>query len=405
MKNPYDFVPFEGGNPKRDYESNGQEIFNRADAHSGHIACELQTETPLFIHGEGQQGEEQRAFYRRNGNFTIPATSIKGMIRSIAEVVSDSCMSVVAQEYDMLGNARLANNHFRTYRRNNISRQTFENMHARIDMKTRIPDGYNTCESREHLCLCCALFGMSESGDESDDTKSAIGSRVFFTDAKNVEIKENVPRMLPEPSGGPHPWHKLFYFDNRGNGQCLGRKFYYHHRDYQQTLDLSCRNARRTIFIDAIEGKFTFEVRFENLSCEELSTLLYSLELSRNFEDENEPGMRHHLGYAKPYGLGTAKITITSLKLETNEESGPARFLKYNLDNSHLIDKDSAWWRSMAEKAWGDPPRPNSAGSRTKLEQILAWPQRENFMYPDFNWFRGRTAGRITLEEYQRGVR
>lgn len=53
-------------------------------------------------------------------------------------------------------------------------------------------------------------------------------------------------------------------------------------------------------------------------------------------------------------------------------------------DDSHLINKDQNWLRMLAYKAWGDPPRPNSAITRSKFEQI---------------WVAGRLLRKCTIRE------
>ncbi|MCI5167763.1 MAG: hypothetical protein D3903_17155, partial [Candidatus Electrothrix sp. GM3_4] len=72
----------------------------------GRIICRLKTETPLFIGAEGKKAEEQDSEqekeqakkvenYRLNGALAIPATSLRGMISSLAEAASNSAMRVL----------------------------------------------------------------------------------------------------------------------------------------------------------------------------------------------------------------------------------------------------------------------------------------------------------------------
>lgn len=89
--NPYNFVPFgisiKLPSPK---ESNEKEI-------SGKIECVLTCLTPLFIGGKRE--EQQNAptkiyFFESNGQITIPASSLRGMVRSVIEAITQSCFSV-----------------------------------------------------------------------------------------------------------------------------------------------------------------------------------------------------------------------------------------------------------------------------------------------------------------------
>ncbi len=68
----------------------------------GRIICRLETETPLFIGAEDEKAEEQDPEkakkvknYRLNGDLAIPATSLRGMISSLAEAASNSAMRVL----------------------------------------------------------------------------------------------------------------------------------------------------------------------------------------------------------------------------------------------------------------------------------------------------------------------
>ncbi|MCI5126447.1 MAG: hypothetical protein D3925_18700, partial [Candidatus Electrothrix sp. AR5] len=74
---------------------------NRAFYH-GRIVCRLETETSLFIGAEGGKREENDSAeptdvdnYRLNERLAIPATSLRGMISSLAEAASNSAMRVL----------------------------------------------------------------------------------------------------------------------------------------------------------------------------------------------------------------------------------------------------------------------------------------------------------------------
>lgn len=69
---------------------------------SGEIVCELEVITPLCVAERPKTDEEDetsrtKPFFRLDGEPCIPATSLKGMIRSVAEALTDSCMPVLTQ--------------------------------------------------------------------------------------------------------------------------------------------------------------------------------------------------------------------------------------------------------------------------------------------------------------------
>ncbi len=81
----------------RDQTDDGEQLYH------GRIVCRLATETPTFI-GAGEDNEPIEAQeespkllknYRLNGEIAIPATSLRGMVSSLAETASNSAMRVL----------------------------------------------------------------------------------------------------------------------------------------------------------------------------------------------------------------------------------------------------------------------------------------------------------------------
>ena len=63
------------------------------------MTCTLTTETPLFISGNKvkthKNGHEEYEFYKKSGKYTIPGSSMRGMVRSIYEAVTNSSFSIL----------------------------------------------------------------------------------------------------------------------------------------------------------------------------------------------------------------------------------------------------------------------------------------------------------------------
>ena len=102
---PYHFVPFEQPSPKdrltveQYMKEPGQATHAvwKPGTHSGRIVCRLETVTPIFI-GSHRDDSKQRACvnnYRLNGEIAIPATSLRGMVSSLAEAASNSALRVL----------------------------------------------------------------------------------------------------------------------------------------------------------------------------------------------------------------------------------------------------------------------------------------------------------------------
>jgi len=92
--NPYNFV--HPGEPAKKEPPVGHHKF---EGLSGKIVCTLKTLTPIFIPdsefvekevGEGKYHKILK-FYRVNEELCLPPTSLKGMVRSVAEAASNSC--------------------------------------------------------------------------------------------------------------------------------------------------------------------------------------------------------------------------------------------------------------------------------------------------------------------------
>jgi hypothetical protein len=92
--NPYNFVRPGKPSERKPYVSH-----KKFTGLSGVIVCKLRTLTPMFTPdpkttSPGDDGKRNMKFFKANGELAIPGSSLKGMIRSVAEAVSNSCFSV-----------------------------------------------------------------------------------------------------------------------------------------------------------------------------------------------------------------------------------------------------------------------------------------------------------------------
>lgn len=88
--NPYNFVSLGEKVERKPYEKG--EL-------SGSLRCTINVHTPLFITGDKVSGEDEHCkyqFFRTPDEVpTIPATSIKGAVRSVFETITNSCMCIM----------------------------------------------------------------------------------------------------------------------------------------------------------------------------------------------------------------------------------------------------------------------------------------------------------------------
>lgn len=226
----------------------------RVGQFSGRIECSLETIKRVTSKSfeESIEGRIDERIY---------GSTLKGMIRSVAEAVSLSCF----------------------------------------------PLGGSKCQSADRLCICCRTFGWLQSGSGG----GVHLGRVSISDAKpsSIDWREQTAVYIQDQTlSSPKPnRHANFY---RSGGADRGRKFYYHHHPNHQEQKLTTRRPNpeaKPILIARANATFSIQVDFTDLSSAELGLLLFALQL--------EDGLYHKVGKAKPLGLGTVKIKINAISL------------------------------------------------------------------------------------------
>ena len=92
---PYNFVSLKDKNDVIDREE------RKLGSNTGKLVCKLVNKTPLFIMGESEQdnkGHTKERFYREKGIPIIPASSLKGAIRNVIDVLTNSVIRNVEDE-------------------------------------------------------------------------------------------------------------------------------------------------------------------------------------------------------------------------------------------------------------------------------------------------------------------
>ncbi|KPL75304.1 hypothetical protein ADN00_13005 [Ornatilinea apprima] len=358
---PYNFVrlqpipagdrkkPTSHGNPDPDQE-----------LHSGRLTCRIICISPIFIlptnhtrsvslgwDDNGNLGSHniyEQFFCLKNDFPVIPASSIKGSIRLVAEALCNGCMSTFAESYES------SRDH--THRYHLTSNSIY------------------SCSEPFNLCPTCRIFGMATESQQNNQTKSNeklfYRGKLEFSHARLAAIKVDYfedPIMLPVMGNPRADVAVKVYGDNIGNAR--GRKFYYHRHDLQiipspNGYDTLKRweqtkqprnirgfrwNMRPTIRPLHAGSIFEFDVEYQSLEKEELDLLITALELFPNLIDDqgksivpdstmkfNEDyfvgeGVYHKFGYGKPAGLGSAACYITHwrvLHLQNRYQASPA---------------------------------------------------------------------------------
>lgn len=305
IEKDYEIIPFGDKVIKKESKT----YFN------GVIKCSLKTKTPIFIGGKkniikikiknGEEANHNQSFFPENEKkkeYIIPASSLKGMIRAILDILTDSAVAeskVNKKEPEYKG------------------KMPFKDEF--IDKK------FHSTNENKNLSIGESIFGATANSElkKADEFKNLQG-KVYFTDGKiNKSKATTCNEILLKALNSP----KLKKVLNKEKNKILGRKYYKHYlkRSIIDFEDEGVKTKRNTTLNLINENNiFDFEVYFKNLAYHELSILVYSLKL--------EEDMYHKIGRGKALGMGSCKIEIKELKLIENEK-------KYNHFKSKKIYK------------------------------------------------------------------
>jgi hypothetical protein len=220
---PYDFVEIEPLSPTDRQRPTGHEQYHPGTV-SGRLEARLIVATPLHVSSgrirmrRGKQPPLVKELTRVNGQPCIPASTLKGVVRSVVEAITRSCVRI-----------------------------------SRV-RASQLPKGVAACRDKENLCLACRMFG-------------ALGfeGHVRFDDAVLREGELGIARM--PALYAPRSRTRVYFVGN----EVKGRKFYKHGQPVTK--------ADTPVEVLMPESQLGFTVRFENLSPGEVGVLLTALGL------------------------------------------------------------------------------------------------------------------------------
>ena len=336
-------------------EHDAPHYHHRLDGLAGRLWCEIEALTPLFVGAGTNQGDPTQ-FVRhapaRGRKPYLPSTSLKGAIRSLAEIVGNAAVPFPGTTVDH--QHRLAN-----------------------------------AQSGSRLDVVARTFGHLDGG-------TVFAGLVRFSDAELVG--DATPHLWPSYEvvvGQPKPSHLSFYpNDNR-------RKLY-HHRPGATLLTAAPPNINQnqtpTVSPAPPGTRFRFTVDFENLREHELDLLLYCLVLEEEStvelsaaalgRDRDQPSvtlrgpLRHKLGGAKPHGAGSVHMRVTKLQLRTDPA---ARYRGKESVAACERDELAQELRRRTSKF-----RERTDQTMQELRAMLIYVSndpRTSIKYPDFEWF------------------
>ncbi|MBI4769799.1 MAG: hypothetical protein HY784_05125 [Chloroflexi bacterium] len=274
---PYDFVPFAEVS-RREVRYGAETLWAGEGYFSGELEFSLRALSPVFVAaGRYALSEEAglgpggavRGFCRTNGVPTIPASTLKGVVRGVAEAVSPSHVTA-----------------------------------TRLDVGDLDRTGDCAVGPGKKACPACALFG-------GGGRQAHIGL-VRFEDARLVgSTKTRLFRLSPlyapraTRRGAP-----AAYTDE--HGELKGRKFYFHGQPAKDPGGDHCE-------VLPAGAQFSGRLCFANLDGPLLGLVFFALGFDRSF--------RLNLGGGKPLCLGSVEFAPVRLRLLGREEvlSGEAQ--------------------------------------------------------------------------------
>ena len=345
--NPYRWVTVSG----RPVEHDTPHYHHRLDGLAGRLTCEIKTLTPLFV-GDGA-GHQDKRFVRhvrdRKPCPYIPATSLKGAIRSLAEIVGNAAVPFPGRT---------------------------------VDHRHRLPNA----QSGSRLDVVARTFGHLNGG-------KVFAGLIRFSDAELTgDATPDKWQPYKVVFGQPKRSHHSFYPTNN-------RRKLYHHRAGAEYLTPAPAGIRTVPVTPAPPGtRFRFTVDFENLREHELDLLLYCLVLEEEStvelsaaalgRDGDQPcvtlrgPLRHKLGGAKPHGAGSVRLRVTKLQMRTDPA---ARYRgKESVDTCEGKELEQELSRRTSKfRACTDQ-------TMQELRAMLIYvpnDPRASIKYPDYGWF------------------
>ncbi|MEW6259121.1 MAG: RAMP superfamily CRISPR-associated protein [Thermodesulfobacteriota bacterium] len=350
--NPYRLVP-----AKSVENRCAPQTHERFVGHCGILSCTVENLTPLFV-GPSSKGNPRR-FLSREQRPVIPGSSLKGMFRSLAELVGGGCCSV----------------------------QNTGGQH-----KSPVPPELGKCTDVRSLCITCRMFGAMET---SSRARVHMG-KVCFGDATLLDERGRTDSFQVYLSSCGVRHEPFYRSPHTGKLDGASRKLYFHqpmHRENIQPLPISV--SARPWQVDALlpHHRFRFEVTYHNLTDAELSLLLYVIHLEEHVEvtigEEHiqlRGPLRHKIGNAKPLGMGSCHVQIEWWERFLEPR---LRFASLQSSQRHRLEGDDLHDEIIKRIC---PYIEDKSPTMKHVRKMMVWDETDKrvFNYPNYEWFQNR---------------
>lgn len=328
--NPYRLVRQPGDSPRRDYRPD----LSKLTGYVGTLECLLEAHTPLEIN------------YKKDARFSarprIPGSSLKGTLRSMAELVGGGCVSS-RTKMDKEGNWAIC--------------------------------------SGSVVCPTCDLFGRIY-GEEGRQQRVNKG-KVLIGEAVPAASGYGRHPIIYLRQGSPKETHTAFYPPSEGRD--CHRKLYHHHPSKVNGINGHSATMKHVGRLHPVEAGscFEFSLTFTGLDAKQLALLGYCLEL--------EPGLLHKMGRGKGHGLGSVKIKIRKKSIQDASQRYRGGEMAHE------------WPRDVKEElqVLQSTPALDEVRKMLSWEAAKALP---SIHYPSYHWFKAENGNKRNSQTLLRTV-
>lgn len=355
-----------------------------SDAISGSFEVEVEAMTPLYVRAGGDQKDDLEFFrVTADGDYAIPGTSFKGMVRNVLEIASFGNITHGTED------SRLA---VRIGRSKKKAKYTIHDLIGYSD-KT-------TARNREERDLAEMIFGTVNKKPALRG-RVAMGTLIEVTGNSPGERKNTVlsspkptyyPNYLEQPvdakSGKLNQGRQYNTYMDRT--RIRGWKRYPVRSDgYQPQPPPPPSKKTKVSFCPLPSGtKFRGKVHIHNLLPCELGALLWVLTWG------GRKALRHSLGMAKPYGYGSVSVSIVENTLALK-----------NVADGSTVDCDYCREQYVKEMNAFTEPSGRQWLDTPQMKQLLAMADpksspRMKLRYPSLNEFKRYKQKNMVLLPY-----
>jgi hypothetical protein len=297
---PYVFIPLVKQPTLRRGDSR-QGILRQG--YSGQLEVTIEAVTPLhFGAGKLDYDERQHRFVnkllREEGKIVLSGSAFKGMLRSVFEAVTESCILTSPKA---LSQARPKQNR-------------------------------STCKAGGNICPACSVFGcLGRKGKLNFTSFAAEGEKIEFLKMPNLQSPfRDYPQKgdfaVARGEGNERLYYgsfedvhgadvarlsKVEFFKKKEEGQnreirFYGRKFYKHSSEYKVVSEKAGRDLFECL---KVGSRLVGTVTYQGLTYDEFGALLFALGLGWKNQ------IFHKIGYAKPAYYGSVLLRVSCKSL------------------------------------------------------------------------------------------